>query len=197
MIMSSMPNTITKRRRRWPRQALLAVVAVAVTLLGGCALVPHKPHSAGSANPYEDSAHPLTDDQAMAEVVEPAKQIVVAANLQGVSGGFSFASCNDQGEPPYQGTVAVTFLIHGDPDAYFQQVRAALIAHGWNDGPLPGQHYHGTTLNKDGVTANMNFLPSDHSYGQIVLDGQCRNTTDHHRDGKTNSINITDQLSAR
>jgi hypothetical protein len=188
MIISSMPNTITKGRRRWPRQALLAAVAVAVILLGGCTRV---------TNAYEDSAHPLTDDQAMAQVVEPAKQIVAAANLQGVSGGFSFASCNDQGEPPYQGTVAVTFLIHGDPDAYFQQVRTALIAHGWNDGPLPGQHYHGTTLNKDGVTANMSFLPSDHSYGQIILDGQCRNTTDHHHDGKTNSINITDQLTAR
>jgi len=157
----------------------------------------HKPHSAGSSNPYEDSAHPLTDDQAMAQVVEPAKQIVAVADLQGVSGGFSFASCNDQGEPPYQGTVTIGFLLHGDPDAYFQQVRAAMIAHGWNDGPPPGQRYHGTTLNKDGVTASMSFVPSDHSYGQIILDGECRNTTDHHHDGKTNGTDITNLLTAR
>ena len=156
-----------------------------------------KPHSAGSSNPVDDSAHPLTDDQAMAQVVEPAKQIVAAANLQGVSGGFSFTSCNDQGDPPYMGKVTMSFLLHGAPDAYFQQVSAAMVAHGWNEGAPPGQHYFGTTLNKDGVTANMGYVPSDHSYGQIMLYGQCRNTTDHHHDGKTNGTDITNQLNAR
>jgi len=52
-----------------------------------------------------------------------------------------------------------------------------MIAHGWNDGAPPGQHYFGTTLNKEGVAASMGFIPSDHSYGQIMLYGQCRNTT--------------------
>ncbi|ETW26719.1 hypothetical protein MGAST_00490 [Mycobacterium gastri 'Wayne'] len=78
----------------------------------------------------------MTDDQTKAQVIEPAKQLVAAANLQGVSGGFSFASCNDQGDPPYQGTVTITFLIHGEPDTYFQQIRAAMLSHGWNAGPL-------------------------------------------------------------
>jgi len=90
--------------------------------------VMHKPHSAGSANSVDDSAHPLTDDQAMAQVVQPAKEIVAAADLQSVSGGFSFASCNDQGDPPYMGEVTLSFLLRGDPDAYFQHVRAAMIA---------------------------------------------------------------------
>ncbi|MCV6984827.1 hypothetical protein H7H78_05045 [Mycobacterium shinjukuense] len=179
-----MPNTTTDRRLLLARQALRAAAAVVVLLLGGCALVMHKPHSAGSSNPWDDSAHPLTDDQTMAQVVEPAKQIVAAADLQAVSGGFSFASCNDQGDPPYQGTVRMSFLLRGDPDAYFQHVRAAMIAHGWNDGAPPGQHFHGTTLHKDGVTANMSFFPSDHSYGEVILYGECRNTTDHHGDGR-------------
>jgi hypothetical protein len=192
-----MPNTITNRPHPWARQARLAVILVVVLLLGGCSLVFNKPHSAGSANPYDDSAHPMTDDQAMAQVVEPAKRIVAAANLQSVSGGFAFASCNDQGDPPYQGTVTVSFLIHGDPDAYFQEVRAAMVAQGWNDGPPPGEQYFGTTLNKEGVTANMGFVPSDHSYGQIEIIGQCRNMTDHHHDGKTNGTDITNQLTAR
>jgi hypothetical protein len=186
-----MTNTITERRRRWSRQAVLAVSVVVIMLLGGCALVMHKPHSSGSSNPWDDSAHPLTDDQAMAQVVEPAKQIVAAAGLQGVGGGFSFASCNDQGDPPYQGTVTMSFLLQGDPDAYFEKVRAAMIAHGWNNGPPPGQQFHGTTLNKDGVTANMGFVPSDHSYGQIILDGECRNMTAS-RNGRW--IDITNQL---
>lgn len=78
--MFSMPHSTADRRLRLTRQALLA--AAVVPLLAGCALVMHKPHSAGSSNPWDDSAHPLTDDQAMAQVVEPAKQIVAAADLQ-------------------------------------------------------------------------------------------------------------------
>lgn len=154
-----------------------------------------KPHSAGPSNPLEDSAHPMSDEQTMAQVVEPAKQIVAAANLQGVSGAFSYASCNDQGDPPYQGTVTLSFLIHGDPDAYFQQVRATMLSHGWNDGPPPGQHYHGASLNKDGVAANISFFPSDHAYGQIILDGQCRNMNNHKGEGRW--TDITNQLTAR
>jgi hypothetical protein len=129
----------------------------------------HKPHSAGSSNPVDDSAHPLTDDQAMAQDVEPAKQIVAAADLQGVSGGFSFSSCNNQGDPPYMGKVTMSFLLHGDPDAYFQQVRAAM--HGWSDGAPPGQRYFGTTLNQDGVTANrISYRPTTVT-GKIMLYG--------------------------
>lgn len=107
--MFSMPHSTADRRLRLTRQALLA--AAVVPLLAGCALVMHKPHSAGSSNPWDDSAHPLTDDQAMAQVVEPAKQIVAAADLQAVRAGFSFTSCNDQGDPPYQGTVRMAFLL--------------------------------------------------------------------------------------
>jgi hypothetical protein len=40
----------------------------------------------------------------------------------------------------------------------------------------------------------VSFLPSDHSYAEINLYGECRNTTDHHNDGKTNATNITEQL---
>lgn len=176
------------------RRTLVTAVVVAAMLVGGCAPVLRKQHTAGSTNPYEDSAHPMSDEQTKAQVIEPAKQIVAAANLEGVSGAFSFASCNDQGDPPYQGTVTVSFLIHGDPDTYFQHVRAAMIAHGWNNGAPPGQRYHGAPLNKDGVTTSITFMASDHSYGQIILDGECRNTGRHKGEGQW--LNITDQLPA-
>jgi uncharacterized glyoxalase superfamily protein PhnB len=189
-----MINTTTEARHLWGRQPRLAVIVVVVMLLGGCALVFPKPHSSGS-NPFDDSAHPMTDDQTKAQVIEPAKQIVAAADLQGVTGAFSFASCNDQGDPPYQGTVTISFLLHGNPDAYFQQVHAALLSHGWNEGAPPGQQYHGTTLNKSGVTANIGYFPSDHTYGQIILYGECRNTANHKGEGRW--IDITKQLTAR
>lgn len=58
-------------------------------------------------------------------------------------------------------------------------------------GEPPGQYFHGITLHKNGVTANMS-LALDHSYGEMILDGECRNTTDHHHDDET--TNITNQL---
>lgn len=155
----------------------------------------NKPHSPGASN-TGDASPPLTDDQAMAQVVEPAKQIVAAADLQGVDGGFSYSSCNDQGDPPYQGRVTIGFLLQGDPDAYFQHIRAAMLSAGWNDGAPPGQHLHGTTLNKNGVTANVGFIPSDHSRGQILLYGECRDMNDHHHDPGA-GVDITAELTAR
>jgi hypothetical protein len=190
-----MTNTTTEARHLWARQLRLAAIVIVVMLLGGCALVFPKPHSSGSPNPFDDSAHPMTDDQTKAQVIEPAKEIVAAASLQGVTGAFSFASCNDQGDPPYQGTVTMSFLLHGDPEAHFQQVRAALQSHGWSEGAPPGQRYHGTTLNKNGVTANIGYFPSDHTYGQINLYGQCRNTANHKGEGRW--VDITNQLNGR
>lgn len=192
-----MPNTTTEPPKGWAQKTGLAALAIIVMLLGGCALVMNKPHTSGpSTNPFDDSAHPLTDDQTMAQVLEPAKQIVAISNLQGVDGGFSFASCNDQGDPPYQGRVTIGFLLQGDPDTYFQHIRDAMRANGWNSGAPPGQHLHGTTLNKNGVTANLGYIPSDHSRGQILLYGECRDPNDHHHDPGA-GVDVTNQLNAR
>lgn len=64
------------------RQSLSASAMVFALLSGGCAQALHKPHAAGAPNPYEDSGHPMSDDQTKAQVIEPAKQIVAAANLR-------------------------------------------------------------------------------------------------------------------
>ena len=48
---------------------------------------------------------PLSDAEAMAQVVEAARQMVRAAGLADVTGAFLFESCNDQSEPPYRGRV--------------------------------------------------------------------------------------------
>jgi hypothetical protein len=87
-------------------------------------------------------------------------------------------------------------LLQGDPDTYFQHFRAAMLSQGWSEGAPPGQHYHGTTLHKGGVTANIGYMPSDHSRGQIILYGECRDTNDHHHDPRA-GLEITNQLTAR
>lgn len=177
-----------------PTALVLAVLAMSL-LLGGCSLVNHELHSTTSSAAHPPN--PLTDDQAMAQVVDPAKQIVSVAALQDVTGGFGFTSCNDQGDPPYYGEVEMSFLVPAEvePDAYFEQVAAAMRAHGWNDGAKPGEHLYGKTLNKDGVTAIIGRAdPTYPDRGSVQLIGECRNMTDHHTDGKTIGTNITAQL---
>jgi hypothetical protein len=82
-IMSSMTSATTERPHRWSQRLLFDLAAIVIILTGGCALVMNKPHSSGSPNLWDDSTHRLTDAQAMAQVVDTAKQIVASANLQG------------------------------------------------------------------------------------------------------------------
>jgi hypothetical protein len=148
-------------------------------------------------------AHPMSDEQTMAQVIEPAKQIAKAAGLQDVSGGFHMASCNDQGDPPYQGVVEMSFKMpiderngypaEVDPDTYFDQIARSMVAQGWHDGPPPGYHAYGRILHRDGVIANVSSDPNS-GRGSIDLRGECRNMTDHR--GTPVHFNITDQLPA-
>src|SRR6185312_933530 len=111
---------------------------------------------------------PLSDEQAMAQVVEAARQIVRAAGLREVTGGFLFESCNDQGIPPYRGRVEMSFALpHGvEPEAHIETAMAVF-------GRACG----------------------DATRGAAQVCGQCRNMTDHRHDGKTVGVEISEQLS--
>ena len=174
--------------------ALIAAVFAAALLLGGCIPVAHKLHSSGGDS-IDHPAHPLSDDATIAQVVEPAKQIVAVAGLQGVRAGFDFVSCNDQGDPPYQGKVVLAFDLPpgANPDEYFKTIAAKLVAVGWTDGSPPGQHLAGTVVNKDGVSASMGPMPWRPGKGSIDLYGECRNMTDHHHDDP-HGIDVTSKI---
>ncbi len=113
------------------------------------------------AHDADHPEHPLSDEQAMAQVIEPAKQIAKITGLQDVSGGFSWESCNDQGDPPYRGRVDMTFIVPRgiDHSSYFEQVAATMVAHGWSSGAPPRQHLFGTVIHKDGVMATIGVSP--------------------------------------
>lgn len=150
-------------------------------------------------------ANPLSDNQAMAQVIEPAKQIIKVAGLADPTGGFYMASCNDQGDPPYQGVVEMSFKwplddskgypAEVDANTYFNQLAATMVAHGWSDGPPPGLHPYGRVINKDGVMAIMTQNPVS-GRGSIKLYGECRDMTDHRGDRMATGFDITDQLRA-
>ncbi len=53
---------------------------------------------------------PLTDEQAVEQVVGSARQIVAAARLQERAGGYTFVSCENENEPPYQAALYMSFV---------------------------------------------------------------------------------------
>ena len=139
----------------------------------------------------------LTDEQAMAQVVEAAKEIVRVAALTDVTGGFMFESCNDQGRPPYRGHVEMSFAIAAgvDPDGYFRQIAAALVAHGWNAGPPPGMCPFGEVVYNPAVMAVICHASGNTARGSVQVSGECANMTDHRHDGKTVGVDVSEQLS--
>jgi hypothetical protein len=125
---------------------------------------------------------PLTDEQAAGQVVDSARQVVAAARLQQATGGYSFVSCVNEDEPPYQAALYMSFrLPHDDWVRYQRDVVSAMIAHGWVEAPAMGEHF-GRKLTDDGVTAVLERGNGDSTFATMRLYGECRNTTDHRND---------------
>ena len=140
---------------------------------------------------------PLSDEEATAQVVEAARQMVRAVRLDDVTGAFLFESCNDQGESPYRGRVDMSFAMPDavEPDAYFERIAATMVGQGWTDGPPPGKHPFGVVIHTETVMAIIGAACGASARGSVQLCGQCRNMTDHRNDGKTVGTDVTDQLS--
>jgi hypothetical protein len=163
---------------------LVGAVALAVWFL---LLDPSRSH------PETAVDHPLTDEAAMAQVVEPARQIGAIGHLRGTSGGYTLMSCTNEMDPPYQGTVYMNFELPQDALGYFQRLAAALVAHGWSEGPSPNHNMPAKMLTKDGITAIFNRNSDVLQMGTARVYGQCRNVSDHRRDA-TAWVDITNQL---
>ncbi|MGE2714233.1 hypothetical protein ACQI4L_09265 [Mycolicibacterium litorale] len=177
----------TNRPGEKVRAALAVTLVVCTIALGGCSM--SKPGGGGEV------ADPMSDEQAEAQVIDAGRQLRTVAGLRDVGGGFSFESCNDQGEPPYRGFVEMSAQLPAATDAgtYARQVADAMVAAGWTDGPPPGKKPYGTVIHKDGVMVVMNPGNTDGLLKFTIL-GECRNTTDHRDDGKTVGRDVTAEL---
>lgn len=137
---------------------------------------------------------PLSDQQARAQVVDPAKEIVKAAGLHVTYATFAWEWCNDQGDPPYHGRVdmAVDVPAGVDRDAYLRQISATMSKQpGWGGGPPAGMQPHGENLHKGNVTITMG--PGNYpNKASIQLIGECRNMNDHRNDSGWHDI--TDEI---
>ncbi|KAA8960511.1 MAG: hypothetical protein F6Q13_13440 [Mycobacterium sp.] len=152
---------------------------------------------ASPAAAVEHPAHPVSDQQTEAEVVEQAKRLVAVAGLQQATAGYLLLSCKDRDSPPYQGVVYLNFALpaaHPDTSfaGIFEHIAATLAAHGWQQG-RPPNHMFGKTLSKDGVTAVIYRDDDQPGVGVVRLYGQCRDTTDHRTD-TTGWADVTAQI---
>lgn len=170
---------------------LLAVALCTLSLLtGGCLVMKHHPSNAGASPDSAPSLAPLSDQDAKTQLTDLARQIVATAGLQDVDAGFMFSSCNDQGDPPYQGSLEMGFGIPPgqQPDTYINQVVARMRTVGWADGPPPGQTYAGRVLNREGIAAQIRRPTPYDAKGAIQIHGHCRNMSDHHDDGRAQDV---------
>ncbi|MGV0794954.1 hypothetical protein [Mycolicibacterium sp. XJ1819] len=163
---------------RSPQSRTLLALALAMSLVLGATFVVVERTAQARGGPDA----PLSDDQAVAQVVASAREIVATAHLRDASGGYSFLSCTDEASPPYQASLYMNFLVpHRDWVGYFREVASAMMAGGWRRAPTNGEHF-GHKLTKDGVTSVFHRHLHDPGFATMRLYGQCRNTADHRGD---------------
>ncbi|MBV8964771.1 MAG: hypothetical protein JO191_01205 [Mycobacteriaceae bacterium] len=139
---------------------------------------------------------PLSDEQTMAQVVDAARQVVQAAGLREVTGGFVFESCNDQGAPPYRGRVDMSCAVPAgvEPEEHGRQIAADLVRAGWTAGAPAGKRPFGVVVHTETVMVVISSAQADRPRAAVQVCGQCRNMTDHRIDGKTVGVEISDRL---
>ena len=184
-----------EQRGRSPAARLLLGAALLTALIFGVAFLSIDWLHSSAADAVEHPGPAATDEQTEAEVVEQAKDIVAIAGLAQPAANYALVSCKNRDDPPYQGAVYLDFVLPADvgADAYFRTVAAALVAHGWAEGPPPNQHFFGRNLSKDGVSALMYPESASSKHGVARIHGQCRNTTDHRNDS-TAWVDVTGRL---
>jgi hypothetical protein len=173
---------------------LVAAALSTAAVLGVTYLAVDRLHSS-AADAVEHPGPAATDAQTEAEVVEQAKEIVAVGGLAQPTADYSLVSCKNRDDPPYQGVVYLNFVLPADvsADAYFRNVAAALVAHGWKEGLPPNQHLFGRNLSKDGVSALLYPDGPSSTRGAVHIHGRCRNTTDHRGDSAA-WVDVIDHL---
>ena len=171
----------------WTRSTSKAAAAAVIGLaLSGCAdVVPD----------------PISPQQARAEVIDAARDILATLHGEVTKALFSYESCNDQGEPPFRGMVNVSFWMPGvphDQPVDPQRVIQPLVAHGWS--PDSDFVSHSPTLRKDKVNIIVTVAPHPPAGVELIrhvgveVDGECRDKFDHRSDHSILPVDVRKEL---
>lgn len=130
-------------------------------------------------NPLQDHvSNPMTPEQSKTQVVDAAREIVGALDLQVVRASFGHSSCNDDGVAPFRGEVGIAYPLAASfeqSDAEVAKMVQHLQSLGWTGDP--DFHSHGAVLKKNNVVAEFDSQNASSSYRGIHLYGECRDVT--------------------
>lgn len=168
------------------RALMLAALTMSI-VLAAAFIVIYTPPKTGV------EGEPMSDEQAMAQVVDAARQIVTTTRMDEANGSAVFLSCTSLHDPPYQAAVYLNFrLPETNSVKRIREIATTMVAHGWQQAPAMGEHF-GLKLTRDGVTATFHENLDDENFGTVRMYGQCRNVGDHRNDDPA-WTDITDQL---
>jgi hypothetical protein len=175
--------------------ALLIAAALILCLVLGLSFLALQRFREMRGAAVEPVANPLTDQQSKSQVLEPARDIVAAGDLNGVSGTYILMSCKSEDDPPYQGAIYLNFDVPGvlETPKFFRAIASAMTARGFKEGASPNRHPGGRTFTKDGVTVIYYRNDDTSTRGTMQIYGACRNVTDHRLDA-TGWVDITPAL---
>lgn len=177
---------MNNRRTRRRTAALLVLLATALPATGGCSeMFPFKRD--------RPEPTPISDEESRAQVVDAAKAITQAANLDIAYASYGWEWCNDQGEPPFRSRVDLAFVVPPGTDNVdmSKQVASTVATQpGWEAGTPPGIHTGGNAVHQGNVWAVIG--PGNYpERGGVRIFGECRNMNDHRNGG---GEEITDEV---
>jgi hypothetical protein len=143
--------------------------------------------------------NPISPEEARAQVMAAARDIVDTLHADVVSADFFFDSCSDEGRGPYRGRLKFWLWMPADHGTPVPQtvVIEPLTASGWRTNA--GAKSHAATLTRNGVDAIVTVAPATEGNGHAGVDllGECRDTHDHNADHTTVPEDVTSQLQRR
>ena len=150
--------------------SLLVATVTAAAMVSGCAVV----------NKFKDGvSDPMTPEEAKAQVMAAARDVVKTLQLKDVGATFRYEACSDEGKPPYRGLVQIDYAHSPTYDGSQAEVEGfvdALRRGGWSTDS--GFASHAASLAKDNViTVLRPYAPN--GSGGIEVRGECRDDTDH------------------
>lgn len=146
-----------------------AAVMIALFSVGGCNVM---------NSDLSRVSNPLTPEQAKAQVLDAAREVVQLLNLRGADAFVGLSSCSDENRPPFRGSGNIGYPkapSYAESDTEVAAMIEVLQAHGWSADP--DFHSHGSVLKKNNVVIDFAAQNDAFTTRVIQITGECRDIT--------------------